>query len=80
MYHVYMLANWNNRVLYVGVTNSLERRLYEHKNGLIEGFTKKYRLHKLVWFESTEDVRSAIEREKEIKGWKREKKNAMNSS
>ncbi len=60
MYYVYILANWNNRVLYTGVSNNLERRLYEHKNGLIEGFTKKYNVHKLVWFDSSPDVKSAI--------------------
>ena len=64
MYYVYILANWNNKVLYVGITNNLERRIYEHKNKLIEGFTKKYNVNKLVYFETTSDVKSAIEREK----------------
>ena len=49
-YYVYILTNWNNKVMYIGVTNDLQRRLYEHKNGLIEGFTKKYNVHKLVFF------------------------------
>jgi len=74
---VYLLASGNNRVLYTGVTNNLKRRLYEHKHGLVEGFTKKYRVHKLVYFEETNDVNTAIAREKEIKGWLREKKNSL---
>ncbi|MPM29202.1 hypothetical protein SDC9_75742 [bioreactor metagenome] len=77
MYFVYMLTNWNNKVLYTGVTNSLERRLYEHKNKLADGFTKKYNVYKLVWFECATDVRAAIEREKQIKGLIRKKKNNM---
>ena len=63
--------------MYTGVTNNLERRLYEHKNGIIEGFTKKYNVHKLVWFDSTSDVYYAIRQEKQIKGWTRAKKNAL---
>ena len=77
MYYVYILANWNDSVLYIGVTNDLERRLYEHKNHLAEGFTKRYNVEKLVYFESTSDVRSAIEREKQLKGWTRAKKKAL---
>ena len=77
MYYVYILTNTYNTVLYIGVTNNLERRLYEHKNKLVEGFTKKYNLHKLVYFDTTTDVRSAIEREKQIKSWKRKKKNQL---
>ena len=76
-YYVYILSNWNNKVIYVGMTNNLERRLYEHKNKLIEGFTKKYNLDKLVYFEHTTDVNNAIRREKEIKKWRREKKNNL---
>jgi putative endonuclease len=72
-----MLTNRNNRVLYTGVTNDLYRRIYEHKHKLIDGFTKKYRVFKLVFFEFTPDVNSAITREKEIKGWTRQKKNAL---
>ena len=60
--------------LYVGVTNDLERRLYEHKNNLIDGFTKKYSCHKLVYFEQFNYVKDAINREKQIKKWRREKK------
>ena len=63
--------------MYIGVTNNLERRLYEHKNKLCEGFTKKYNIDKLVYFEYMQDVNSAIAREKELKGWKREKKNRL---
>ena len=66
--------------MYVGVTNNLERRLYEHKNGLFDGFTKKYNVHKLVYYEYTTDVRSAIAREKQIKGWRRSKKNDLINS
>ena len=76
-YYVYIMTNWNNRVLYVGMTNNLERRNYEHKHKLIEGFTKKYNITKLVYFEQTTDVTAAITREKEIKKWRREKKNKL---
>ena len=77
MYYVYILANWNNKVIYTSVTNNLERRMYEHKNKLTDGFTKKYNVNRLVYYDSTTDVRSAIEREKQIKGWTRQKKNAL---
>ena len=76
-YYVYILSNTFNSVLYVGVTNDLRRRLYEHKNLLVEGFTKKYHVHKLVYFEQTTDINSAIEREKQLKGWKRGKKERL---
>lgn len=76
-YYVYLLTNWNNKVMYVGVTSNLERRLYEHKNKLVEGFTEKYNVGKLVYFETTSDVLAAIEREKQIKKWRREKKNQL---
>ena len=76
-YSVYILTNWNDRVMYVGMTNDLERRLYEHKNKLVKGFTEKYNIHKLVYFEETQDVYAAITREKEIKKWRREKKNTL---
>ena len=76
-YYVYILTNWNNKVMYIGVTNNLERRLYEHKNKLIKGFTQKYNVNKLVYFEETGDVFSALEREKEVKKWRREKKDAL---
>ena len=76
-YYVYLITNWNNKVLYIGVTNNLERRLYEHKNRLIKGSTEKYNINKLVYFEQTDDIYSAITREKEIKQWRREKKNNL---
>ena len=76
-YYVYLITNWNNKVMYVGVTNNLERRMYEHKNKLINGFTKKYNINKLVYFEQTSDVNAAISREKEIKKWRREKKDNL---
>jgi putative endonuclease len=76
-YCVYVMTNWNNRVMYVGVTNDLERRLYEHKNKLVKGFTEKYNVNKLVYFEETGDVLSALAREKEIKKWRRQKKDAL---
>ncbi len=63
--------------MYIGVTSNLERRLYEHKQELVDGFTKKYHVHKLVYYEQTSDVRAAIAREKELKGWLRAKKNAL---
>jgi len=76
-YYVYLLTNWNNKVMYLWVTNNLERRLYEHKNKLVKGFTEKYNVNKLVYFEETQDVTAAIAREKEIKKWRREKKNQL---
>ena len=76
-YYVYLLTNWNNKVIYLGVTNNLERRLYEHKNKLVKGFTEKYNVNRLVYFEETQDVTAAIAREKEIKKWRREKKNQL---
>ena len=76
-FYVYILTNWNDKVMYIGVTNNLERRVYEHKQELVEGFTKTYHIHKLVYYEETSDVRSAIQREKQLKGWRREKKNAL---
>lgn len=77
MYFVYILTNRTHRSLYVGVTSDLPRRLYEHKNELADGFTKKYHIHKLVYFEETPDVNVAIAREKQLKGWTRAKKNAL---
>jgi putative endonuclease len=70
-YYVYILINKSNNVLYIGVTNDLVRRIYEHKNKMIDGFTKKYNSTKLVFFEATTNVRSAIEREKQLKNWHR---------
>ena len=74
LYYVYILTTRNNTVLYTGVTNDLKRRVFEHKSGLNEGFTKKYHVHKLVYFEIFDYVELAIAREKQIKGYSREKK------
>ena len=68
------MTNRNNTVIYTGVTNDLKRRVYEHKEKLIDGFTKKYSVNKLVYFESTNDINSAIHREKQIKSRSRQKK------
>lgn len=70
-YYVYILASAKNGTLYVGVTNNLNRRLYEHQNNLIEGFTEKYHVHKVVYFIGTPDVESAIRHEKQLKRWNR---------
>jgi putative endonuclease len=70
-YYVYILTNKSNKVLYIGVTNDLERRICEHRNEMVDGFTKKYNLNKLVYFETTTDVRSALEKEKQLKNWHR---------
>lgn len=76
-YYVYILTNKTNQTLYIGVTNNLERRMYEHKNKLVKGFTAKYNLDKLVHIEQTNDSVSAIAREKQLKGWLRSKKIAL---
>ena len=80
LYFVYIITNVNNTVLYVGVTNNLIRRMYEHKNKLIEGFSKKYNLNKLVYYIETTDVNSAIAYEKKIKGYTRKKKELIINS
>ena len=72
-YHVYILASASG-VLYTGVTGALERRVAQHKEGLVAGFTKDYDVKRLVYFEGFGDVRDAISREKQIKGWRREKR------
>lgn len=71
-YYVYILTNFNNTTLYIGVTNDLERRIFEHKNELVDGFTKKYKLQKLVYFEECGQVMDAIAREKQLKNWHRD--------
>ena len=76
-YYVYILTSLHNKVLYTGVTNNLKRRVYEHRNKLVEGFTKRYNVDKLLYFEVYKDVRLALNREKEIKGWRRAKKIAL---
>ena len=77
LYYVYILTNDHNTVLYTGVTNDLERRCSEHKKKLIKGFTHKYNVDKLVYFEIFEMIEDAIAREKQIKGYSRTKKNAL---
>ncbi len=77
MYFVYILSNWDDSVLYIGVTGNLPRRLYEHREHLVPGFTSKYNVHKLVYYEETSDVYSAISREKQLKKWSRIKKNVL---
>ena len=77
MYFVYFLTNKTNRVLYIGVTRDLKRRYHEHKSERVEGFTKRYHVHKLVYYEVFHDPLKAIEREKQLKGWRREKKNNL---
>jgi putative endonuclease len=72
--YVYMLANEQNGTIYVGVTSNLIKRVYEHKNDLVQGFTKKYQVHNLVWFELHNDIGAAILREKQIKAGSRQKK------
>jgi putative endonuclease len=73
-YYVYILSNKYNNVIYVGITNDLIRRVYEHKNKLIEGFTEKYNVDKLVYYELFNDPINAITREKQLKGYSRKKK------
>ena len=70
-YYIYILANKRNGTLYIGVTSNLVKRVYEHKNNIIDGFTKKYSIHKLVYYEITDDIESAIRREKQLKKWNR---------
>ena len=80
-YYVYILTNKHCTVLYTGVTSDLLRRVYQHKNHLDrDSFTAKYKVTRLVYFEETTDVKAAIEREKQLKGWKREKKNILINS
>lgn len=73
-YYVYILTNKSNKVLYIGVTNNLKRRIYEHKEKIFEGFTAKYNVDKLIYYELTGDIKVAIEREKILKKWARKKK------
>ena len=68
---VYLLASKRNGTLYIGVTSDLIKRVWEHKNDLVDGFTKRYGVHRLVWYEIHNSMESAIKREKSIKGWKR---------
>jgi len=70
-YYIYIMTN-NSKTLYIGMTNNLERRVYEHKNSLVKGFTSKYKITKLVYYEMTNDVNTALNREKQLKNWRRE--------
>jgi putative endonuclease len=76
-FYVYMMTNRSRVVLYTGITNDLTRRVWEHQNAEVKGFTKTYKVNRLVYYESCEDPRDAIAREKEIKSWRRSKKNAL---
>jgi putative endonuclease len=82
--YVYIMTNKHNTVLYTGVTNDLKKRVWQHKEKLVEGFTQRYNITKLVYYEVVEDIRAAIAREKQIKGGSRQKKidliNGMNSN
>lgn len=75
-YYIYIMSN-RSSTLYIGVTNDLLRRIYEHKEKFVEGFTKRYSINRLVYYESSENVDSAIAREKQLKGWKRVRKIAL---
>ena len=77
LYYVYILSNWNGNVIYTGMTADLTKRIYEHKSKAAKGFTEKYNVSKLVYFETAESPKAAINREKQIKSWRREKKNAL---
>lgn len=74
-YYVYMMISSSRRALYTGVTNSLDRRVSQHKNNEFEGFSQQYQAHRLVWFEEYSNIQTAIAREKQLKGWRRAKKN-----
>ena len=76
-YFVYMLASKPRGTLYIGVTNNLVRRIHEHKSQLCHGFTARYDVHHLIWFETTESIEAAIQREKQLKNWKRDWKIAL---
>jgi len=81
---VYILASKRNGTLYIGMTSDLVKRIWQHKNNMVEGFTKRYGVHQLIWYELHENMKSAIEREKRMKGWKRKWKleliESMNAS
>ncbi len=76
-YYIYILGNSSNSSLYIGVTNNLQKRIYEHKHKVIEGFTKKYNLNQLLYYETYEDIENAIIREKQLKKWSRNKKEEL---
>ena len=74
MYYVYVITNESHSTLYIGVTNDLSRRMYEHKSEELGGFSKKYHLHKLIYLEEYSEINQAIVREKQLKAWRRDKK------
>ncbi|MDA3780077.1 MAG: GIY-YIG nuclease family protein [Bacteroidales bacterium] len=76
-YYIYLMTNTNNKVLYIGVTNNLKRRVSEHKTCVNDGFTKRYNIHKLIYFEHFTSINSAIKREKQLKKWNRLWKNEL---
>lgn len=76
-YWVYILASLSNSTIYIGVTNDLVRRVYEHKKGLVSGFSKRYNCKKIIYYETYHNIEHALNREKQIKKWRREKKNAL---
>jgi putative endonuclease len=76
-YYVYMMSNYNRSVLYIGVTNNLVRRIDEHRGGLVEGFTKKYKCKYLLYYETANSIEAAILREKQLKNWRRDKKDRL---
>ncbi|NDK07735.1 GIY-YIG nuclease family protein [Candidatus Gracilibacteria bacterium] len=76
-YYIYIMSNTNNTVLYIGVTNDIIRRVYEHKNKILEGFSNDYNLNKLVYYEIYNDIKIALEREKHLKKWNREWKDNL---
>jgi putative endonuclease len=76
-YYVYFITSSNNKALYIGVTSNLERRIFEHRNKIIPGFTAKYNIYKLVYYETYNQIDDALRREKQLKGWKRIKKNQL---
>ena len=80
LYYVYILTNRHGNVMYIGMTSNLVRRIYEHRNHLVDGFTKRYHVDKLVYYETTSDAAAAIAREKQLKGWTRARKNALVAS
>ncbi|MFZ7132149.1 MAG: GIY-YIG nuclease family protein [Eubacteriales bacterium] len=76
-YYVYIMTNKHRTVLYIGITNDMQRRVYEHVNKILPGFTKKYNLDQLVYIENYNDIKQAIKREKQLKGWSRKKKDTL---
>ncbi len=74
-YYVYIMISSSRRALYIGVTNSLDRRVFQHKNNEFEGFSSRYQAHRLVWFERYSNSQTALAREKQLKGWRRTRKN-----